>query len=84
MVILNLVRIDYVADVEDEINTTKASFVGASTDDCVKPLEDWFNEKRRRVEMYFANGNIYPRFELEVLSTEHVVVSKDLSGQENG
>jgi hypothetical protein len=82
MYILNLVRIDYAADCDDELKSIKASFVGDTTDECAKPLADWFNEKRRRVEMYYANGRIYPRFELEVMSTEHVVIGGNLNSQE--
>ena len=82
MFILNLIRIDYAADGDTELKSIKASFVGESTDECAKPLADWFNEKRRRVEMYYANGRIYPKFELEVLSTEHVVIGGNLNSQE--
>lgn len=73
MFVINLIRVDYFNG--EKVRTSKALFVGESTDDCLAHLREWFNIKERRVRTYLAdNFCIYPVFEMETTQSEQVVL----------
>lgn len=73
MFVVTLVRVDFLNGIE--VRTNKATFIGNSTDECMVPLREWFDEKERRVRTYLAdNFEIYPVFELNTTQTEQVVL----------
>ena len=73
MFIINLIRVDYFNG--SEVRTSKAMFVSETTDDCLVPLREYFDEKERRVRTYLAdNCRIYPVFEIETTQSEQVVL----------